>query len=213
MDATQFSVILADLIGRIPGAYAAALVDVYGETVDYAGTIEPFDVKIAAAHMRIVLSQVDSFGKLGEVRSLVIRAATTSFVVRKLPIGYAVALLLRKRAGFTASERAFAVCERLLAVEAGWPCFGSKPRWYPVDVAVDRRDRPTNIGPTGIRRLGQRMQRVEVIGSVVGLRPHEKGFRVRTEVGEELTLVREARRCWYADEVVSFELGEKQKRS
>jgi len=208
MEATQFSIILAELIGRVPGAYAAALVDMYGETVDYAGAIEPFDVKVAAAHMRIVLSQVDRFGKLGETRNVVIRAATTSFVVRKLPIGYAVALLLRKRAGFTASERAFAVCERLLAIEAGWPYFESKPSWYPVDVAVDRRGRPTGIG-----KVRQQVQRVEVLGSVVGLRPQEKGFRVRTEVGEELTIVREARRCWYADEVVCFEWDKNQKRS
>ncbi|MCL2726556.1 MAG: hypothetical protein FWD69_19220 [Polyangiaceae bacterium] len=199
MDVTPFSNILADLIDRVPGAYACALVDVLGETVDYAGLIDPFDVKLAAAHLRIVLDHVDRCRKLSEPRQIVIRGAMKSFVVRKLPDGYALTLLLHKRAGFAPSQRAFAVCERALAIEAGWRPAESKPIWYPVDVDVDCRGRPTNIGAP--------RRRVEVIGSLVGMPPRERGFRVRTEDGVEVTLVCEAQSCWYADEILAEARG------
>jgi predicted regulator of Ras-like GTPase activity (Roadblock/LC7/MglB family) len=194
MGVTPFTTILSELVSRVPGAYACAFVDTQGETVDYAGAIEPFDVKVAAAHMGIVLDHVDRYGKLGEVRHLVIRGATKSFVVRRLPDGYALTLLLRKRAGFAVSQRAFAACEHALAIEAGWHRSDTKPAWYPIPVDVDCRGRPTSIGEPRCR--------VEVLGAVAGLPPRERGFRVRTDAGAELTLVCEAKRCWYADEVL-----------
>ncbi len=41
-----------------------------------------------------------------------------------------------------------------------------------------------------------------MIGAVMGLSVRERGFRVRTDEGAELTLVRETRHRWYADEPV-----------
>ncbi|AKU97186.1 hypothetical protein AKJ09_03850 [Labilithrix luteola] len=193
MDASAFTAILAALVRRLPGAFAAALVDVQGETVDYAGDVDPFDVKVAAAHMRILLNDVDRLGALGKPRSLVIRGAKRSIVTRALPEQYALVILLRRRAGFTASQRAFATCERALAAEAGWavtPVKGA-PIWHPIVVESDRRGRP--------RWMGEPRLAVEVLGAVMGLPSNEQGFRVRTSTGSELTLVRESRRCWYTD--------------
>jgi len=191
MDVTPFAAILADLLDRIPGGYAAALVDRDGETVDYAGLANPFDVKIAAAHFRILLHSLESYGALGRPRWVTVRGAKKSVVTRQLPDGYALVLLLRRRAGFASSERAFATCARELAQEAGWPVEPG-PSWYPLRVDVDRRGRP--------RRVGEGAVPVEVLGAIMGLPPRETGFRVRTARGGELTLVREARNCWYADE-------------
>ena len=119
MDATVFTVILADLIARIPGAHAAALVDRDGEAVDYAGDLSPFDIKVAAAHFRIVLSGI------GEVE-LPLRATARrhprparSFILRALTQEYAVVIVLRPWAGFAPCTRAFAVFERALIAEAG----------------------------------------------------------------------------------------------
>ena len=193
MNATPFMAILEEqALARIPGAYAAALVDLEGETVDYAGLANPFDVKIAAAHVRICLSQIAAYGVLGEPRWIVIRGARKSIVGRTLPDGYALVVILRRRAGFTASARAFAACARALAAEAGWRLVEHGPTWHPVDVDIDRRGRP--------KRVGERP--VEVLGAVVGLPTRERGFRVRTADGTELTLVRESRNCWYADEPI-----------
>ena len=196
MEATSFARILHDLIARLPGAYACALVDLGGETVDYAGVVRPFDVKVAAAHMRIILNDLDEFGAIGKPRWLVLRGERRSFVARQLPDGYALVVMLRRRAGFTASARAYAACERALAAEAGWSPRGDGASWVAVGVQVDRRGRPivVDAGPTARAVL------VEVFGAVVGLPRNEEGFRARTAAGGELTLVREAGNNWYADE-------------
>lgn len=177
---------------RLPGAFACALVDLGGETVDYAGVGDPFEVKVAAAHVRILLNDLEELGALGVPRWIVIRGAKRSFVGRRLPDGYALVVLLRRRAGFTASERAFVACERALATEAGWSPLASPPAWFPVRVEVDPRGRPTRLGSPAIT--------VEVFGSVMGLPRRERGFRVRLTTGSEVTLVREPGHCWYADE-------------
>ena len=195
MDLTAFAKILSDLVTRVPGAFASALVDHEGETVDYAGAGDPFEMKVAAAHVRIVLNDLEELGDahpLGSPRSLVIRGARRSVIGRRLPEGYALVVLLHRRAGFTMSERAFSTCERLLAKEAGWTATRARP-WYPVRVEVDRRGRPTVVGSPPIP--------VEVFGAVVGLPRQERGFRVRLRAsGGELTLVREPGHAWYADE-------------
>ena len=196
MEATSFARILHDLIARLPGAYACALVDLGGETVDYAGVVNPFDVKVAAAHMRIILNDLHEFGAIGKPRWVVLRGERRSFVARALPDGYALVVMLRRRAGFTASARAYAACERALAEEAGWSPPNDGAAWFAVAVEVDRRGRPilVDAGPKA------RALAVEVFGAVVGLPRNERGFRARTATGGELTLVREAGNTWYADE-------------
>jgi hypothetical protein len=198
MDATPFAAILVRLLSRVPGAYAAALVDVEGESVDYAGVADAFDIRVAAAHARILLAEIDRLEKLGVARSLVIRGAKKTIVARALLEGYALVVLLRRGAGFTASSRAFAACERELAAEAGWKLRQrADDVWYPVDVEADRLGRPRRVGATAVR----------VLGALVGLPPREHGFRVRTEDGNEINLVREARNCWYADERIGDARG------
>src|ERR1700730_10328586 len=59
-EASTFAAILNDLVVRLPGAFAAALVDGEGETVDYGGKVDPFDAKINAAHWRLVLAELSS---------------------------------------------------------------------------------------------------------------------------------------------------------
>lgn len=198
-DATPFTTILEQLIDRVSGAFAAAIVDSQGETVDYAGRGEPYDLRVSAAHMQIVLSSVQRFGALGEPRWIVIRGARKSVAASVLPDGYVLVLLLRPRAAFTLSTRALKVCMRALAEEAGWTHVekrdGPKPRsWFEVEVQTDRRGRPTQVGANKVP--------VEVLGAVMGLSVRERGFRVRTAEGSELTLVREPKQRWYADEPV-----------
>lgn len=199
-DATPFSTILAELVQRIPGSYAAALVDSEGETVDYAGHGDPFDLRVAAAHLQLVLQgiAIDAIS-LGEPRWVVVRGHRKSVAASVLPDGYALALLLRPRSAFSISTRALKVCTRALAIEAGWTDLeekdGVKQRsWFAVDVETDTRGRPVRVGANRVV--------VDVLGAVMGLGVRERGFRLRTFDGTELTLVREPRRCWYADEPV-----------
>lgn len=210
---SAFAGILADLIRRIPGASAAALVDAEGETVDYWGKMDPYDLRVAAAHLQLELAHVSRLRPLGAVHTLMIRGAKRSFVVRAVHDEYALAVVLGRRAGFTASARAFAACERALCEEAGWPT----PRpvdghtWYAVEVTRDGRGRPSRLRwpsarsslPGHDKTRKARLARgvpVEVLGSLTGLQPRERGYRVRLSSGKEVTVVREAGGFWYADE-------------
>jgi hypothetical protein len=220
-EASCFAKILDDLIARIPGAYGAVLVDMEGEAVDYTytGHVKPFDLKLAGAHWQIVLAELSTFSSdraLGTARDLVVRGARRSFIMRVLPESYALIVLLRRRAGFSAIHRAFSVCERALAHEARWdlpepkrqPTVGvptaahaGAQDWFAVEIRTNRLKRPVRLKIEG--KSGPQEHDIEVIGSVMGMVPRELGFRVRTTTGLEFTLIREPGGYWYADEDVS----------
>jgi len=183
-------------------ANAAVLVDAQGEAVDYAGILPIFYTKISGAYFRIALDDItEHFPKqLGMPQQIIVRAGKRSFVVRRLPDGYALIVVLRRQA-FRISARAIATCERALIQEAGWPAPRQRrPIWYPVEVTTGlaNRRRPVQM------RTGSKWQGVEVLGSIVGL-GRERGYRCRLRSGAELTLVREPAGAWYADEQVGEE--------
>jgi hypothetical protein len=192
---SAFTSILAGIVRRVPGARAAALVDFDGETVDYAGRLDPYTLKLAAAHWRIVLHQMEATGGPA-VRWLWARARGSSYLVNALPEGYALTLVLGRGAGFAGWRRAIASAAHDLASEAGWRwTTDPPPTWFPVRVETDSKGRPLTLrcGSGGKRR-------VEVLGTVAGgLGRRERGWRVRFE-GVEATLVREPGGVWYADE-------------
>ena len=82
---SAFATILADLVRRVPGARGAALVDRDGETVDYSGRLDPFAMRLAAAHWRIVLDELRAQRFFRSVRWLALRARRTSYLVHELP--------------------------------------------------------------------------------------------------------------------------------
>lgn len=212
-DRTPFTAILDALLERIPGAYAAAIVDSEGETVDYSGRGEPYDMRVAAAHLQLLVQELGRFGKLGEPRWLVVRGAKKSLAVTVLAEGYALCIILEPRAAFTVSTRAVKACVRALVAEASWTLpenvEGRKINmWFPVRVEIDRRGRPVQIArsddakDSGIDGAKHAAVQVEVLGAVMGLSVRERGYRVRTLDGTELMLVREGGQRWYADEPV-----------
>ncbi len=199
-DATAFTSILADLIARIPGARAAALVDPDGESVDYTGKALPFDVKLAAAQFRVTFDELRAAALWREARTLLVRGAKKSFLVRALPDGYAVVVVLAKRAGFSSSLRALSVCAQALGAEAGLTVERPLGRWMSVDVVCSKLRRPTSVSrPTGGPRYG-----LDVLGSVRGLASGDRAFRVRLETGAEVTLIRERGGAWYSEEPIDF---------
>ncbi len=195
---TAFTLLLSDLIQRIPGARAAALVDRDGESIDYAGALSPFDVKIAAAHWQIVLGELGRLRQLEGANQIVARGAQKSFIVRALADAYAVVVVLAARAGFASSTRAFAVFERDLSIEAGIGSAQTRTGWTPVTVQQDSRARPATLTTLA----SSTPQTVEVLGAVMGLGRGERGFRVRLAGGFETTMVREPGGVWYTDEPI-----------
>ena len=73
---------------------------------------------------------------------------------------------------------------------------------------TDRLGRPRLIiGPPSATQPPDSV-RVEVLGTVASeLGARERGFRVRTERGNELTLVREPGRAWYVDDAPHLALA------
>jgi hypothetical protein len=200
-DATAFTSILTDLIARIPGAHSAALVDGLGESVDYTGRFAPFDVKVAAAHYRIIIDEVRARAPFVNLRTLVVRGSSGSFIARLLPDDYAVVVLLGKRAGF-GGLRAFHVCERALVAEAGLTP-RPVPAWSVVAVECDARRRPIRV----LSFDRKQSLRADVLGTLLDQPNRERAFRVRLESGAEVMLVRERGGTWYAEEPIDFMRG------
>jgi hypothetical protein len=201
---SAFTRILSDLVSRLPGARAAALVDHEGETVDYAGVSEPYAVKIAAAHWRIVLDETRGETSarpfFAETTYIGLRASRASYRVHTLPEGYALVVLFARAAGFGGWQRAVAACCNDLGREAAWG--GRVPaaqRWYGVRVQSDPRRRPIALDGPG--EGANRSRSLEILGSVAsGMAGRERGWRVRVEGGLEATLVREPGDHWYVDD-------------
>ena len=179
-----------------PGISAAILVDPEGEAVDYAesprirrqgcGCLLPY---------RARRYLVPPFEQGGLSQHVVVRAQKRSFVVRSLPDGYALVVVL-KRDGFAISFRAVDIAERELCKEAGWSLPSSRGAvWYPVVIETTPRDRrrPSRM------RTNSTWEGIEVLGSIVGM-GRERGYRCRLRSGAELTLIREPAGNWYADE-------------
>jgi hypothetical protein len=191
---SAFHRILEALVKAQPSARAAALFDAEGETVDYAGQLDPFEVKVAAAHWQIVLA---AWPETLTPRSISVRARHTGFVLRPLDEGYALVLILHPLATFAVSTRALASADLALRREAGLGRLELAQPWYPIEVepaAHDRR-RPSRV------LVDRAWHDLEVLGALVGLGRRERGFRVRLVTsGAELMLVREPSGAWYVDE-------------
>lgn len=195
MAPSSFTMILERLVLSTPSARGAALVDFEGETVDYAGSLDPFELKIAAATWQIVLAEVADTA-LAEPRQITVRARRVSYVLRRANEDYAIILVLHPRAGFAVSERALAEAETALATEAGWTRRG-RASWFGVSVQTGAEHRPMELF------VADQWQPIDVMGAVMGLRDRERGYRVRLPSGVEMMLVRERSGLWFCDEPIT----------
>lgn len=197
-DATIFSQILRRLLRNAPSARGAVLVDFEGETVDYAGEIDPFELRVAAAHWQIVLAQLQPPGIFG-ARQIVVRTNKRGYIVRRIHGTYALVLVLHRRAAFAVSQRALCEADALLCAEAGWP-LPNVAYWFGLEVESDPRDRTRPVR----MRVGGNWYDLDVIGCVVGLSPRERGYRVRLSCGVEVTVIRESGGRWFTDEHIEI---------
>ena len=198
---SAFSAILGQLCDDC-GALAAALVDGEGETVDYAGLLSPYEIKVAAAEWRIVLAVVRESRLPGfhTVGALTVRAKGRTFVMEAMPDGYAIALCLPQRA-FSISRRAVGQAMRELAHEAGivLPEARSQVNWARVKVR-------TPAGSRLYRRpdaiwLQDAWSPITILGRYQArdLSHSELGYLARLTSGAEVFLVREPLGIWFID--------------
>ena len=206
---SPFSAILRRLCDD-GGALAAALVDAEGETVDYAGLLSPYEVKVAAAEWRIVLAVVHASRLPGfhHVAELTVRAVGRSFLIEAMPDGYAIALCLPRRS-FNVSRRALAQATRELAREAGiaLPEARSQVTWARVQVrtsaASGRQRRPDAIW------IGQEWSPITILGRYQerDLSRSELGYLAQLASGAEVFLVREPLGVWFIDNAAILVAG------
>ena len=199
-DVTRFAATLGRLCDALP-ALGASLVDGEGETVDYAGSMTPFDIKVAAAEWQIVLDLVRStaFDPWRSSRQISVRARRKSFAMFPLTEGYALIVCL-PYAAFHLSHRATNEAIREVCEEAQLevPRQYHNEFWLRVDV---RESPPPRRRPRAVWMKNQ-WKDVIVLGRCHGLLEREIGFRVRFDSGLEATLVRERFGRWYSDHVL-----------
>ena len=200
-EASPFSAILWRLCEGC-AAHAAALVDKEGETVDYAGRISPYEIRVAAAELRLVLAftrtaAVPGFCDVNEIR---IRTGLRSYAIVGLGDGYAIVLELLRHS-VSLSRRALAQAMRELELEAGISSVlhPGSTRWSRVQVRPSPEDarRPDAIWLEGS------WQQVTVLGRYrsADLARRERGYLTRLQNGAEFSLVREPLGYWFVDEL------------
>lgn len=197
-----FAAPLGRLCDALP-AVAAAVVDSEGETVDYAGFVEPFSIKVAAAEMQLLLSQMAScgFDAWACAHEVVIRARGGTFAGLRLAEHYSLIVQLA-HGSFAFSHRALSEAIRELCAEAVLepPRWLGGEQWLRVDVQDD--------GTEARRPLAVWIQKawspLTVIGRYQGheLLPRELAYRVQLDDGQETTLVRERLGKWYSDHLL-----------
>ena len=196
---TRFTPVLGRLC-ESTAVLGAALVDRLGETVDYAGYVAPFDLKVAAAEWQLVLERLAHASPAlawPDTQELVVRAARLSFVAVPLTEGYALVVELCRHAGGI-SRRALAEAVRELCREAALDIPRTPPleRWELVEV----RTASGNVRrPQAIWHGGQWHQ-LEILGRYRAreLGRREVGYRARLGARVDISLVREPLGRWYA---------------
>jgi hypothetical protein len=201
--ASPFSAILMRLCDAT-GALAAALVDSEGETVDYAGKLDPYDIKVSAAEWSLVLRVATeaSASCWRGTSQIVVRAQARSFAVVRLTEGYAIVLQLMPRC-FRVSQRALAEARREIADEARLDPSVATAEGPEPWVRIDVQTRPGSPAPLALWWAGQ-WHPLEILGRYARaqLGRRELGYRARLlPRGVEVTLVREPFGLWYADQV------------
>jgi 8-oxo-dGTP pyrophosphatase MutT (NUDIX family) len=190
---SAFTGILRRVFEAVPAVVAAVFIDLEGECIDYVASIQPYDAKVAAAHMRVLLNGMRgarSQALLGEVFAFELVASEREVWVRQFSDEYALVVLLNP--GFDVSELRDAVATacREFREEIGL----AAPPWEGQErLSVRLRASPGwSYAPAGFSLGGARYGITAVLGRwLESTRPGEPPwvcFRVRTQHGEELTL-------------------------
>jgi hypothetical protein len=201
--ASVFSASLLRLCDAV-GAPGAAIVDAEGETVDYAGTVDPFDIKVAAAEWAVVWARLKACRSslLASTSELRVRGARKSYIVKALADDYALVLQLVAHS-FAVSARGLNEAIREVSFEAGLPvplAARGREQWVRVDVRCEptASRRPTSIWVKGAWLT------VEVLGRWMDAGSRDLGYRTRVDSTVELTLIREPLGRWYAEAPLPF---------
>jgi hypothetical protein len=191
---TAFTPILRRIWDSAPAVLAAVFVDLEGECIDYVSSLDPFEAKVSGAHALVLLDALRaSRAKLGfEVPiALAITGSDRELWARRISDEYGLVLVLQPGIDHADVRRVLAAASREFREEVG----AVTPAWEPaakleviVRGAVGWAYAPASFSQEGVR---------VVVADVLGRWTEPGGalgdelvcFRVRTEEGQELTLV------------------------
>jgi hypothetical protein len=200
---SAFTVVLENLVRSCRGGLGAGLVDEEGESVDVAslpvvsdGKWEPslaaYHIKLSAAHWQIVMRLSGDRERI-PMRQLWVKAEQMAWVAVSMYEGYVLVYICRPHALGGVSQRALRQCQVELCQEALWPVPEPDRRgWVRVGVRLGEGGQPREASVRGI------WQALAIVGAETELTGFERGFRVKTEDGRELSLVREPSGFWFA---------------
>lgn len=198
--ASSFNLLLEELILAQPFIRAAALFDSEGETVDYAGELDPFDMKVAAATFGTILTDLRTCARLSKATQISTLTSGHGYILRLLDPTYSLLLVVRRLATFGLSARVMIEIEARLLEEACIPV-REPPSWFRVQVDAGARGRPVRMRPAmNLSESPASWVDVQVLGVHVGMHETHRAFRARLDGGVEVTLLRERPGLWFVDQ-------------
>jgi hypothetical protein len=192
---SAFTPILRTLWAAAPSMLSAAFVDLEGECIDYVSSIDPFDAKVSAAHALVLMNGLRaSRHKLGLAEPVLfaISGSERELWARRVSHDYLLVAVLAPGADPEHIRGVLAAAGREIRQEVGV----SVPPWEPRSSALEVTVRSAvgwPYAPLAFSQEGVRIAISDVLGRWVEpgeVAPDEVVcFRVRTEEGQELTLV------------------------
>jgi predicted regulator of Ras-like GTPase activity (Roadblock/LC7/MglB family) len=204
---TSFTPILRQIWSATESVLAAVFVDLEGECIDYVSSIDPFEAKVAGAHAFVLVDSIRrSHGKLGmqEPVSLSITGSARELWARRVSDDYVLVLVLLPGADHAQLRAMLARAGREFRAEVG----AASPAWEPTAGVLEVIVRAAvgwPYAPAAYTDRGQRVLIADVLGRwiepvdgpaneqapllVEDAGPGLVCFRVRTQEGQELTLV------------------------
>lgn len=199
LDQSAFTPILRRLLRITPAVLGAAFVDYDGECIDYCSAVDPFDTKVAGAHMQMVAVDLGPrFAGLGwgAPQLLHLVADVRELLVARVSPEYSLVVVVTAGAVVRAVLEGLDRAVRELRVEAGVvPVTANEADPDALDVAT-RAAKGWAYAPASYVQRGVRVDIAAVLGRWLEGGLVTGGdlvcFRVRTKAGQELTLAHDA---------------------
>lgn len=199
LDQSAFTPILRRLLRITPAVLGAAFVDFDGECVDYCSAVDPFETKVAGAHMQMVSADLGPrFVALGwgAPQILHVVADLRELLVARVSAEYTLVVVVSAGAVVRAVLDGLDRAVTELRVEAGLaPVYTREQDPNALQVSV-RKAKGWDYAPSSYIHKGVRIGIAAVLGRWVEGGNVTGGdlvcFRVRAESGQEFTLAHDA---------------------
>jgi hypothetical protein len=195
---TAFTPILRRIWSSFPLALAAVFVDLEGECIDYVSSLDPFEAKVSGAHAQMLVDRLRASRKklgLEEPVVLTITGAVRELWARRVSDECLLVLVALPGGEPSQILGLLSRASREFRTEVGTP----PPAWEPsanVFEVVVRDAVGWKYAPAAFSDQGVRVFVSDVLGrwtEAVANGEEIVCFRVRTEEGQELTLVHDPR--------------------